>query len=194
MQGLNRVGLVKTNDREGGTLQLGDIWTPQAFITLCCYLVTGTLLQKKFKASIMLGLLLGSVMFWGYMGTWPQKIFSTLTIAYDCDFSEVRAIIPSADNNFIGSPASHWPVIILTIDLLFIVIVLFSGLTVGMSQSAGLTRLDGSTPRSRWLYFACGMGTMLGAFAGSGPILITGESIVGQYNSSAVSILCVFNR
>jgi xanthine/uracil/vitamin C permease (AzgA family) len=180
------VGLVQTSSREGGTMQLGDIWTPQACITLCCYLITGTLLHKKFKAAIMLGLLLGSVMFWGYMGTWPKSIFSSLSLAFDYDFSKAVAILPSAANNFIGVEASYWPVLMLTIDLFFIVIVLFSGLTAGMSHCAGLTRDDGSTPRSRWLYFACGVGTMLGAFCGSGPILLSGESIVGETNCNEV--------
>lgn len=136
----------------------------------------------------MMGLLLGSVMFWGYMNTWPTSIFSTLTLAFDYDFSIAEAILPSAANNFVGTPASYWPVVMLTIDLFFIVIVLFSGLTPGMSHCAGLTREDGSTPRSRWLYFACGVGTMMGAFCGSGPVLLSGESIIGvcvqgyQYN------------
>lgn len=158
---------------------LGDIWSPQAIITLCCYLITGTLLHKKFKAAIVIGLLLGSVMFWGYMNTWPTSIFSTLTLTFNCDLSITRAILPSASNNFQGTEASHWPVVMLTIDLFFIVIVLFSGLTTGMSHCAGLTREDGSTPRSKWLYFACGVGTMLGAFFGSGPIMLSGESIIG---------------
>jgi xanthine/uracil/vitamin C permease (AzgA family) len=143
--------LVKTSDREGGTLQLGDIWAPQACITLCCYLITGTLLHKKCKAAIMLGLLLGSVMFWGYMGTWPKQVFSTLSLAFDYDFSAAAAVLPSAENHFEAVPSSHLPVVLLTVDLFFIVIVLFSGLTTGMSHCAGLTRHDGSTPRSRWV-------------------------------------------
>lgn len=175
------MGLVKRTDREGGTLMLGDIWSPQALITLCCYLVTGTLLHKKFKAAVMIGMLMGSVMFWGYMGTWPAAIFSTLTLGFHYDFSQSDAVAPSALNDFEGTRASHWPVAMLTIDLFFIVIVLFSGLTTGMSHCAGLTREDGSTPRSRWLFFACGLGTMLGAFCGSGPVLLSGESIIGDF-------------
>ena len=80
----------------------------------------------------MLGLLLGSVMFWGYMGTWPTKCISSLHLAFDIDFSEAAAILPSAENQFVGVSSSYWPVVMLTIDLFFIVIVLFSGLTVGM--------------------------------------------------------------
>lgn len=80
----------------------------------------------------MLGLLLGSVMFWGYMGTWPHQIFSTLSLAINYNFEKAEAILPSAENNFIGEEASYWPVILLTTDLFFIVIVLFSGLTIGM--------------------------------------------------------------
>lgn len=147
-QGLSRIGLVMKSDREGGTLQLGNIWTPQACITLCCYLITGTLLHKKVRAALMLGLLLGSVMFWGYMGLWPQKVFSSLKLAFEYDFSAVT-ILPSAVNYMNGMSPSYWPVLLLTIDLFFVVVVLFSGLTVGMSHCAGLMREDGSTPRSR---------------------------------------------
>lgn len=55
-----------------------------------------------------------------------------------------------------------------TVDLFIVCSVLLSGLSIGLADLAGISREDGSAPRRRWLYFSCGLGTML-----SGRILMS---------------------
>jgi len=94
--------------------------------------------------------------------SWPRQIIQTYQIHVELNL--LSLIRPSL-----------W---ICIFDIFIIALVLLAGLSTSLASLAGIEKDDGAAPRSRWLYFACGIGTILGSVMGSGPVIPSSESAI----------------
>lgn len=144
-------------------LGLGNIWSTEIIIALCAILLIGTALHYELQGAYVIGLAFASLCFWILVGPWPQSIFSLGSVSFQLDFTS----FPRAD------------ILYCALDLFIIAIILLSGLSIGLADLAGISRQDGSAPRRRWLYFVCGVGTLIASGLGAGPVILTAESAPG---------------
>ena len=144
-------------------LGLGDVWSTEIIIAIFAILLIGTSLHYELKGAYVIGLTFASLCYWTLVGPWPKSVFSLGNVTFELNFN---------------SPASLY-VLYLAGDLFIIAVILLSGLSIGLADLAGISRQDGSAPRRRWLYFVCGVGTMIAAGLGAGPMILTAESAPG---------------
>lgn len=199
--------LVRLNLVVQGTdtiLKLGSIWEPQVtvpiqnnltiMITFTCalficfvqvmisilaFILIGVLHHFSVRGSYVCGLVFGSFSFWLIYNSWPKEVFAPPRLIFDMDFSSL--------NNL-----KTWE---LFLDIFIISSVLLAGLSSSLSSLARLEITSGIPPRRRWLYLSCGIGTIVGAAFGTGPLLISPESIpaiVAGAKTGLSTVVCGF--
>eukprot|EP01035_Chromulina_nebulosa_P019679 gene19679-25597_t len=70
-------------------------------------------------------------------------------------------------------------------------LVLLAGLSTSLASLAGIEKDDGAAPRSRWLYFACGIGTIFSSVMGSGPVIPSSESAIAIASGARTGLSAV---
>lgn len=144
-------------------LMLGEVWTLKVVIAIVSFILIGIMKNFEIKGSYVIGLLFGSIAYWLFSDSWPKELLSTCKISFN--FSLDSILTSNA--------------IICIIDMFMISAVLVAGMAANLATLSGLEREDGNLPRSRWLYFSCGIGTIVGSVLGSGVIIPSAESAVG---------------
>ena len=150
----------------GGTttiLQLGTVWTTSNLIAMLATVLITVLVHYDVKGAYVIGLSFGSLMYWLVTFDWPSEIFMVMGVTTQLN---LYTILNSS-------------VLISALDLFTIATILLSGLSNVLAELGGIKRADGTVARRRWLYFVCGMGTLLSSGLGAGPVLISAESAVG---------------
>jgi hypothetical protein len=113
------------------------------------------------------GLGFGSIAFWAVENSFPPTIMAS-------NLTSTQINLPLSFSTLIS--ASVWRG---AIEMFIISMVKLIGLSVGLTELAGLNKADGTAPRRRWLYVACGLGTIISAVLGAGPVLLVVESAAG---------------
>lgn len=166
LEALTQLGLVVPGQYT--VVSLGDVWSTKSLIAMTSFAFIGILLHHGFKGAYVIGLFVGSLAYWLIQNDFPTAIMST---------GSEHPLQASALFTDDWSDSTVWTC---AIELCVISVVKLTGLSVGLSELAGLNKSDGSgAPRRRWLYVACGLGTCIGALFGSGPVLLVVESAAG---------------
>jgi xanthine/uracil/vitamin C permease (AzgA family) len=126
-------------------LTLGDNWRSEVIIAMASFFLIGVLLHYQVKGAYVAGLSFGSFLYWGWEGAWPTHFYNINGVTVSLDLSAL------SDQNI-------WRCVF---DLFLVSSVLLAGLSIGLADLAGIGREDGSPPRRRWLYFSCGLGTII---------------------------------
>lgn len=153
------------------------------------FISIGLALHYRIRGAFLVGLVSGTLLYWmsrGRDSDWPP---SRMAIK----LGDISARSSDIDWKSISSNKIYR----LVFDLYIIGVILLNGLAHGLAETAGLKRQDSTLPRGKWLYAACGVGTLLSAFIGSGPVMISPESAPGikagaRSGLSAVVCGCLF--
>ena len=162
--GMVSVGLV-TSDAET-VVTLGDLANKDIIITLCGLALITSLLLHNVKGSILIGIVTLAFVCWYVDNSWPSSVARLPAVEYgverNIDFSSINT-------GCIGA------------ILAFMIVGIFdvSGAVYGMSQMAGLTRPDGTTPGSSFAFIGAAVGTIVAALTGCSPIIVHVESAAG---------------
>jgi AGZA family xanthine/uracil permease-like MFS transporter len=143
----------------------------EIYIAMFAFITIGLALHYRIRGAFLIGMLAGTFIYWIALGSksdWPP---SRVVL-------KVRDI-QAHKNDVSFSSAKTSNVLHLVFDLYVIGVILLNGLAHGLAETAQLKREDNTLPRGKWLYASCGVGTLLSAFIGSGPIMISPESAPG---------------
>ena len=189
LEALVEIELVKTGEHT--VLDVG-VLTPEIYIAIASFLIIGISLHHRIRGAFLIGLFFGTVMFWitqkGSNNSWPPKhIFvngSSLSLS-------------SANIQWINPKDSIYNLFKLVFDLCIICIILLNGLADGLADTAKLKKDDNTLPGGKLIYLACGtssssssstssssslllgIGTIISAYLGVGPVMISPESAAG---------------
>lgn len=134
-------------------LSLGSILTTKVIIAMASFIVIGTLKHYQINGSYVIGLLFGSLSYWIFSNNWPTRVFAPITFSFETDFSILTTSLEPC---------------LCVFDIFIISLVLLAGLSPNLALLAGIEKGNGITvpPRNRWLFFSCGIGTIIGSFIG----------------------------
>eukprot|EP01034_Spumella_vulgaris_P026831 gene26831-33472_t len=180
---LTEIGLVRKGDRT--VLDIGE-FNAEIYIAMIAFITIGIALHYRVRGAFLIGLVLGSVLYWLLMlseGHGSRISYSDVFVGTnDLQFSFAGFSLSTVSRNTVYR---------LVFDLYVIGVILLNGLAHGLSEMAGLKREDGTLPRGKWLYAACGLGTLLSSFLGSGPIMISPESAPGIKSGARTGLSAV---
>lgn len=175
LEALIEIGLVRSG--ENTVLDIGN-FTIEIYIAMFAFVIIGLALHYRVRGSFLIGLGFGTLCYWliKFLGLsserddtpWPSGI---MVMSDEVRFSLVSLL----DHSVLSDGRIHR----LVFDLFIIGMILLNGLAHGLAETSGLIRSDQSLPRGKWLYAACGLGTMFASFLGCGPIMISPESAPG---------------
>lgn len=194
LEALTEIGLVRTGEHT--VLDIGS-FTIEIYIAMFSFVVIGLALHYRVRGAFLIGLVFGTCLFWiatflhinstkdEKANPWPESIFIRNG---EIDAGLQSLTTATLQNNVIYR---------LVFDLYIIGVILLNGLANGLAETAGLKRDDNTLPRGKWLYAICGVGTILSAILGSGPIMISPESAPGikagaRTGLSSVMCGCLF--
>lgn len=178
LEALYEIGLVTTGEHT--VLDIGA-FTPESYISMFAFVVIGLALHYKIRGAFLIGLVCGTLLVWmskGKDSPWPPKHFTINPGDINAKSSDMSW--RSANRNVIYR---------LVFDLYVVGVILLNGLAHGLAETAGLKRVDNTLPRGKWLYASCGLGTLLSAFIGSGPIMISPECEPKNSHSAIITVV-----
>lgn len=160
LAGAIEIGLVVQGDYT--LLAMGPI-TPAILIGGVALLAIAVSLHNNFKGSFVLGLAVGSSLYWMYdPSSRPTAI----------------AAFPRYDVDTENAITSN--ILFLVFNLIFLYVLTLNGLARSFSDMAGITNeQSGTIPRGNWLFIICGLTTILSGLLSGPPILISPESAAG---------------
>lgn len=160
LAGAIEIGLVVQGDYT--LLAMGEI-TPAILIGGVALLTIAVSQHYHFKGSFILGLAVGSSLYWLYdPSSRPTAIAAFPRFDLDTEFG--------INSN----------ILFLVCNLIFLYILTLNGLARSFSDLAGITNeQSGTIPRGNWLFIICGITTILSGLLSGPPILISPESAAG---------------
>jgi AGZA family xanthine/uracil permease-like MFS transporter len=166
--GMQGAGIVVNSDAT--LVTLGDLTNPSAFLAIVGLIITGLLMAKGVKGSILWGIIITTILAIPLgVAQMPEKIIELPTLA---TWSPVlfKADISGA----LGKG-------ILTIVFAFLFVDLFdtAGTLVGVSQQAGFLDEDGNLPKVEKALLADSVGTIAGSMMGTPTVTTYVESASG---------------
>lgn len=176
--GFQNAGIIVNDDAT--LVKLGDVTSVPVVLALVGIVITGILVVKQVKGSILIGILT----------TWILTMICEVLGIYIPDFATTFPSIPSA---IISTPPSIAPIAlkldfsqVFTLDFLvvvfaFLFVDLFDtlGTLIGVSSKAGLLDQDGKLPRAKQALFADAVATTVGAILGTSTTTTYVESAAG---------------
>ncbi|MBN2562133.1 MAG: NCS2 family permease [Phycisphaerae bacterium] len=179
--GLQWGGLVV--DNPAVYVQLGDLGSPVALLTLFGLAATGTMLAYEIRGAMLYGVLLTTAVGliashywadgWGYaLATWQGDVVSGLPDTGDTIFG----VFAGCKTLFTEHTFLNWLMII----YIFLILDLFDtvGTLIGVAERAGLVK-DGTIPRAKQALITDGVGTVAGTLMGTSTITSYVESAAG---------------
>jgi adenine/guanine/hypoxanthine permease len=170
LQALTEIGIVTTGQHT--VLDIGE-FNADIYIGIISFILISLALHFKLRGAFLIGLVFGTFMHW------------LVTVVADEDDQPNPVFITTGDlqwgfgSTTISQAGQKSIVYRLVFDLYIIGIILLNGLAHGLAETAGLKRDNDTLPRGKWLYGACGLGTLLSSVLGAGPVMISPESAPG---------------
>lgn len=155
LAGSTEVDLVVQGERV--ILKMGYL-TQEIILTLGSLAFLSICLHYHIKGAFCLSLVITALLWWASQNSWPSSLVE----------------FPSAE--VVGYPPFDGNVLILVLDLLFLSLLTLNPLVSSLSEMGALTREDGTTPRSRWLFIICGLTTLLSGLLLGPVFLVSPES------------------
>ena len=128
------------------------MYNKKVLISTAAFIIIAALRHYNVNGAYIIGLLFGSMVYWCATNTWPTSILAPCELHLKLNFHEFF------------TPEVWFGIF----DLSMISIVILAGISANLANLAGIERDNGTLPRSRWLFFACGIGTILGSSMSSG--------------------------
>lgn len=163
--GLVNAGLVE-RPAGGGILHLGNLARPPVLVAILGLVLTATLLARKVRGAILLGMLGAGVVAWGAgLVTWQGLLEPPPSLAPTFLKLDLAGLLDAA---------------VLPIVLIFLFMAVFDavGTLIGIGSQGGFLR-DGKLPRARRALLADASGTVVGSMLGTSTVTAYIESATG---------------
>jgi len=166
--GLQNSGLIVSND--ASLVQLGELGSPTAILTIVGLVVIAVLLAFKVKGALLLGIILVTVI--GIpLGITKVEGFKL--------FQPLPSMAPTFFK-FVGwNQIFSMEMLVVLFTFLFVDMFDTVGTLIGVSTKARILRPDGSIPRVKQALFADAIGTTVGAMLGTSTVTTYIESAAG---------------
>lgn len=177
--GLTGSGIVVSNPNT--FLAIGDFTRPTVIIASIGVLIIAILDKKKYKASILFGILVSTLLAWGY-ALFDPEYAATLGIFLPNGFVKFESIAPVAgkiDFGYIFNSSNFWTFITIVCTFLFVDFFDTIGTLVGVSSKAGMLDEEGNIPNAGKALMCDAIGTTAGAFMGVSTVTTFVESSTG---------------
>jgi len=165
--GLQNAGIIVNNDKV--LVSLGDMSSHTVWVAFFGILITGILLVKKIKGSLLIGILASTILALilgvtaiphGGLVSLPPSL---KPILWQFDFSQIFTL----------------DMLIVLFTFLFVDMFDTVGTLVGVTDKAGMLTKDGKVPRVKQALFADAIGTTFGAMLGTSTVTTYVESAAG---------------
>lgn len=165
--GLQNAGIIVNNDAV--LLGLGDMSSHKVWVAIFGIIVTGVLMIRKVKGSLLIGMILSTIM---------ALLLGVAHLPNEGLFSLPPSISPiffklEFHNIFTTD------MLIVVVTFLFIDMFDTVGTLVGVAAKAGMLNKEGSVPRVKQALFADAIGTTVGALLGTSTVTTYVESASG---------------
>lgn len=163
------------------TVALGDFTVPTVIIALVGLIIIAVLDKKGVKASILYGIIVSTLLAWGYamfdtsyaaaLGIYlPEGIFK---------FESIAPIAGKIDFEYMFHSETMWTFITIVFTFLFVDFFDTIGTLVGVSSRAGMIDKDGNVPNVGKALLVDAIGTTAGACLGVSTVTTYVESSTG---------------
>lgn len=162
--GLTEAGLVAKHPAPSAFVQIGDLASPVALVSLAGLAITGALLARKVPGAILIGMAAAAV------------------LAFAAGLLRPRGVVswpPSLSPTFLKLDlAGAWRHLDLVLVFLFMLVFDTVGTLIGVAEQAGFMR-EGKLPRADRAMLSDAVGTMAGAALGTSTVSSYIESASG---------------
>jgi AGZA family xanthine/uracil permease-like MFS transporter len=163
--GLVGAGIAEKSNT-GMLMRLGDLSRPPTMVACAGLIVTITLMARRIKGAILIGILFGTVLAWAMnLIEWQGLVASPPSIAPTFLKLDLRGLMNAA----------MIPVIVI---FLFMAVFDAIGTLIGVSERAGYLK-DGRLPRATRALLADSSGTVVGSLCGTSTVTAYIESATG---------------
>lgn len=175
--GLQYAGIIEP--APGSMVKLGKLSSPWVLLSLFGLIVSGTLMAKKVRGAMLIGILLTAVVGLFMRGGVPQEGGSDALVR----FQGIWALPPSLAPTFFKFDFAAflrdprvWEVV-----FIFLILDMFDtiGTLIGVGHAAGLMTKDGKLPKAGRAFIADAVGTTIGAACGTSTVTSYIESSTG---------------
>lgn len=177
--GLTGSGIVVSNPDT--FLALGEFRNPTVIIAAIGVIVIAVLDKKQVKASILIGILVSTLIAWGY-ALFDPEYANALGIFLPNGIVKFESIAPIAgklDLEYMLHPETIWSFIAIVCTFLFVDFFDTIGTLVGVSSRAGMLDENGNIPNAGKALMADAVGTTVGACMGVSTVTTFVESSTG---------------
>lgn len=177
--GLTGSGLVVAD--EATYLALGDFSMPTVLIAFIGLIIIAVLDKKGIKASILVGIVVSTLLAWGYALMNPEAA-TALGIYLPSGIFKFESIAPIAgkvDLGYVLHPSNIMNFLVIVCTFLFVDFFDTVGTLVGVSSRAGMLDENGNVPNAGKALMVDAIGTTVGACLGVSTVTTYVESSTG---------------
>lgn len=177
--GLTGSGMVVKNDAT--LVALGHFTLPTVLITCVGLVVIAVLDKRGMKGSILVGIVISTLLAWGYALINPT-LATELGIYLPTGIFKFESIAPIAgkvDLGYVFHPSNIMNFIVVVFTFLFVDFFDTVGTLVGVSSRAGMLDKDGNVPNVGKALLVDAVGTAAGALMGTSTVTTYVESSTG---------------
>lgn len=162
-------------------LSLGHFSTPTVLIASIGVIVIAILDKKGVKASILFGIVVSTLIAWGYAMFDPEyaKALGIFLPNGIIKFESIAPIAGKIDFHYMLHPSTIWSFITIVFTFLFVDFFDTIGTLVGVSSRAGMLDKDGNIPNVGKALLVDAVGTTIGACIGVSTVTTFVESSTG---------------
>lgn len=190
--GFSGAGLVKAN--ESTFVELGNFFSPTVLVAVVGLIVIAIFEKKKIKGSILWGIVISTLIAWGY-ALFNREGAAALGIYLPNGIFKFESIAPIAgklDFSFISSVQNILNFAIIVITFLFVDFFDTLGTLIGVSSRAKMLDKDGNLPGAGKALMADAIATTAGALLGTSTVTAFVESATGVEEGGRTGLTSVF--
>lgn len=182
--GFQLMGLVVKS--ESTMVGLGDLGNPALWLSMTATVLVAALFVRGTKGATILGIGFTAVALnlLGLSGAREAADPVAQAAGLDAGAGMLQLDFSAASEQ----PHVFWSAVLC---MLFIVVFDTAGVQHGIGQQAGLLDRDGALPGAKFAYLASALGTGLGAFMGTSPVIIHNESAAGVQEGGRTGLCAV---
>ena len=190
--GFSGAGLIKAN--KSTFVELGNFFSPTVLVAVVGLIVIAIFEKKKIKGSILWGIVISTLIAWGY-ALFNREGAAALGIYLPNGIFKFESIAPIAgklDFSFISSVQNILNFAIIVITFLFVDFFDTLGTLIGVSSRAKMLDKDGNLPGAGKALMADAIATTAGALLGTSTVTAFVESATGVEEGGRTGLTSVF--
>ncbi|MGL5767297.1 MAG: NCS2 family permease [Sarcina sp.] len=190
--GFSGAGMVIAD--EATFVKLGSFFSPTVLITVIGLVVIAILEKKKVKGGLLIGILVSTLIAWGY-ALFNTEVAANMGIYLPNGIFKFESIAPIAgklDFSFMSSVQGIMNFIIIVFTFLFVDFFDTLGTLIGVSSRANMLDEKGNVPNAGKALMADAIATTAGALMGTSTVTTYVESAAGVEEGGRTGLTSIF--